>query len=238
MEASSEAYSEPCQISKNITKTVNDFSFLTIFTKSSIPDVWQNSEFPCKPKKDLREKLHLPFILIIFARLLPICLLNLINIFHQDSILHGQIHVTLISTYICLIMKIIIVFPNDVFLWTVLRSCHFLAVVTFKETIIRWLISFRMKPTVFNFETLRYGTRNEKYGMLWYEKIKLLWSLHMGYPWTTDVCVFFYLLTHLTFLKPSLRSCNWQNENHASHPTFLRYCSELQCCTINGRWDF
>ena len=42
------------------------------------------------------------FVLIIFARLSPICLLNLINMFHhiryikQDSIVHSQIHVTLI----------------------------------------------------------------------------------------------------------------------------------------------
>ena len=30
-----------------------------IFGKISILDVWHDSEFPCKPRKDLREKHHL-----------------------------------------------------------------------------------------------------------------------------------------------------------------------------------
>ena len=52
-----EAYSELCQTSKMevFTKIVNGFSFLTIFAKSSISDLWQNSEFPCKPRR-LAEK--------------------------------------------------------------------------------------------------------------------------------------------------------------------------------------
>ena len=90
LEANSEAYSEPCQTSKMevFTKIVNGFSFLTIFAKSSILDVWQDSEFPCKPRKDLRKKLHLrclagSWIHLCIARLLPICFLNLINKFDQ-----------------------------------------------------------------------------------------------------------------------------------------------------------
>ena len=70
--------------------------------KSSISDVWQDFEFI--------------FVWIVFAKLLPICLLNLINIFHHISEL-----CTVKSTWphvqhICLITKIIIVFPNHVFL--------------------------------------------------------------------------------------------------------------------------
>ena len=41
------------------TKIVNGFSFVTIFAKSFILDVWQDSEFLCKPRKDLRKKPHL-----------------------------------------------------------------------------------------------------------------------------------------------------------------------------------
>ena len=67
---------------------------------------------------DVQQGLRFTFALIIFARLLPICLLNSINIstiYTQYSIVHGQIHVTLITTYL-LITKIIIVFPDHVFL--------------------------------------------------------------------------------------------------------------------------
>ena len=58
MEANSEAYSEPCQTSKMevFTKIVNGFSFLTIFAKSSILDVWQDSEFASKASYDFAEK--------------------------------------------------------------------------------------------------------------------------------------------------------------------------------------
>ena len=61
LEANSGAYSKPCQTSKMevSTKIVNGFSFLTIFGKIPILDVWHDSEFPCKPRKDLREKHHL-----------------------------------------------------------------------------------------------------------------------------------------------------------------------------------
>ena len=61
MEANSEAYSEPCQTSKMevFTKIVNGFSFLTIFAKSSILDVWQDSEFASEANNDLRKKLIL-----------------------------------------------------------------------------------------------------------------------------------------------------------------------------------
>ena len=61
LEANSEAYSEPCQTSKMevFTKIGNDFSFLTIFVKSSILDIHQDSEFPSEPSKDLQKNLHL-----------------------------------------------------------------------------------------------------------------------------------------------------------------------------------
>ena len=41
------AYSEPCQISKTVcfVKIVNDFKWVTIFTKRPILDVWQGSEY-------------------------------------------------------------------------------------------------------------------------------------------------------------------------------------------------
>ena len=57
----SEAYSEPCQTFEMevFTKLLNDVSFLTIFTKSSILDVWQGFEFASEPSNDLRKKLHL-----------------------------------------------------------------------------------------------------------------------------------------------------------------------------------
>ena len=79
-------------------KIVNGFSFLTIFAKSSILDVWQDPEQPFKPKKDLRKKSHLRcvdfgYLFTKFDSHIPPNLL-------QDSIVHGQMHVTLISTYL------------------------------------------------------------------------------------------------------------------------------------------
>ena len=61
LEANLEAYSETYQTSKIevFTKIVNGFSFLTIFTKSSILDIWQDSEFASEPSNNLRKKLHL-----------------------------------------------------------------------------------------------------------------------------------------------------------------------------------
>ena len=61
LEASSEAYSEPCQRSKIevFAKIVKGFSFLTIFAKSSILDVCQDSELASEASNDLRKKLHL-----------------------------------------------------------------------------------------------------------------------------------------------------------------------------------
>ena len=73
-------------------KIVSSFLLLTIFTKSSILDVWQDFEQASSPSNDLQKKLHLRCLAwswlhlsIIFTRLLPICLLNLINIFHHIS---------------------------------------------------------------------------------------------------------------------------------------------------------
>ena len=60
LEANLEAYSEPSQTSKLevFAKIVNGFSFLTIFAKSSIVDIWKDSEFASEASIDLRKKLH------------------------------------------------------------------------------------------------------------------------------------------------------------------------------------
>ena len=70
-------------------KTVNGFSFLISFTKSSILDVWKDSEFASEASSDLKEeaflivwqRFELTFPLIIFPKLFPNFLLNLIKIF-------------------------------------------------------------------------------------------------------------------------------------------------------------
>ena len=56
-----EVNSEPCQTSKIevSTKIVHGFSFWTIFTKSSILDLWQDSKIDFEPSNDLRKKLRL-----------------------------------------------------------------------------------------------------------------------------------------------------------------------------------
>ena len=61
MEANSEANSEPCQTTKMeaFAKIVSGFQFLTIFAKSSILDLWQDSEFPSETSSNLWKKLHL-----------------------------------------------------------------------------------------------------------------------------------------------------------------------------------
>ena len=75
MEASSEAYSEPCQTSKMevFAKIVNSFSFFTIFAKFSILDIWQDSEFVSEASNDLRISAVFEFniVLIIFAKRFP-----------------------------------------------------------------------------------------------------------------------------------------------------------------------
>ena len=81
---------------KVFAQIVNGFYFLTIFLKSSILDVWQDSQFASKGCYDIVEKappqmfgrvLNLPLItskyiqpLVILAKLLAIYFLNLINI--------------------------------------------------------------------------------------------------------------------------------------------------------------
>ena len=75
--------------------------------KSSISAVWQGFE--------------LIFVLIIFTKLFPICVLNLVNIFHHTSILCMVKSMWPQVQHICLIMKIIIVFLNHGFLKTVMR---------------------------------------------------------------------------------------------------------------------
>ena len=98
LEANSEAYSGPCQTSKMevFVQTVNGFYFLTIFLKSSILDISQDSQFNSKASYNIAKKapsqmfdrvLDLPLItfknlqsLVILAKLSAICLLNLLNI--------------------------------------------------------------------------------------------------------------------------------------------------------------
>ena len=71
---------------------------------------------------DVQQRLEFTFLLITFARLLLICLLNLINIFLHIS--SNTVFCTfkksmrLYILHICLIKKIIIVFPSHVFLKT------------------------------------------------------------------------------------------------------------------------
>ena len=123
----SEANSEPCQISKMgfFTKTVNGFSFLTIFAKSSILDVYKILRLPQKLVRTCGKRsistvwlgFEITFVLIIFVKLFLFCLRNLINI----STNHISTLCTVKSTWpydqhICLTTKILIVFPNHVFL--------------------------------------------------------------------------------------------------------------------------
>ena len=114
LKANSEAYPESCETSEMelFTKIVNGFSFLIIFTKSFIIDVWQDSEFVSEASKDLWKNLHLRRLTRLWTHLCNnyfwktayICYLNLINILHhvssKYSIAHGQVHKTLVSTYL------------------------------------------------------------------------------------------------------------------------------------------
>ena len=70
--------------------------------KSSVSAVWQGFEFT--------------FVLVIFAKLFPISLLNLISMFHHISELCMVKSMWPYVRHICLITKIIIVFHNQVFL--------------------------------------------------------------------------------------------------------------------------
>ena len=155
MEANSDAYSEPCQTSKMkvFTKIVNGFSFLTIFAKISTLDVWQDSEFVSEPSNDLRRKLHLRCLAWSYIHLcfnyFRKAVAYLFNKFDwhippyikQFSTVHGQIQVTLISTY--LIMKIIIVFPNHLFLKNMFQSKK--VTYTIGDITFSWWISFPLE---------------------------------------------------------------------------------------------
>ena len=75
-------------------KIMNGFSLLTNFAKSSILDVWQDFKFASEASNDLKSSVsavclgfEFTFVLIIFAKLFPICLPNLINILHHISVL-------------------------------------------------------------------------------------------------------------------------------------------------------
>ena len=123
VEASSEVYLEPFQTSKMefFPKIVNRFSFLTIFAKSFILDIWQDN-LPLKPvttggKSSISavwQSFEFTFVLLIFAKLFPICLLNLINKFLSTSVLCTVKSIWHCVQHICLRTKIIIVFPNRV----------------------------------------------------------------------------------------------------------------------------
>ena len=100
------------------------------FAKSFIFDVWQDSEFASKASYGFVEKapsqmfdkvLNSPLItsknlypLVIFAKLLAISVLNLISITVLCTVKSTWPYIQ----HIWLITKIIIVFPNHVFLWT------------------------------------------------------------------------------------------------------------------------
>ena len=123
MEADSEKYSEPCQTSKMeiFAKIVNGFSFSSNFAKSSILDVWQDSEFVSEASNNLRKKIHLScfnhfcktmiYFFTKFDQHIP-------PYIKKYSIVHGQIHMTLVQ-HICLMKKLIMVFPNHAFLLTI-----------------------------------------------------------------------------------------------------------------------
>ena len=114
LEANSDTDSEPCQTSRMevFTKVVKGFSFLVICTISSILGDWQDSGLPCEPKKDIRKKLHLrclagswiypciSYFRKTFAYLFTKFDEHLPPYIKQDSSAHGQIYVTLISTYL------------------------------------------------------------------------------------------------------------------------------------------
>ena len=75
---------------------------VTTSGKRSISTVWQGFEFS--------------FALIIFGKLFPICLLNSSNVFHHISVLCAVKSTWPYFQHIYLITKMIIVFPNYVFL--------------------------------------------------------------------------------------------------------------------------
>ena len=105
LEAYSEAYSGPCQTYEMevFERIVNGFSLLTVLAESYVFGYFSDSEFPSEPWKDLRKKLY-PRCLVGSWIQLCINYFLLIIIFppyvKEDSIVHGQIHVTLISTYL------------------------------------------------------------------------------------------------------------------------------------------
>ena len=95
--ATCEPCAEPCQTGRGFcTNSGRLLVFDQMFAKSSILDLWQDSEFASKASYDFAEEapsqmfervLNLPLItskslqpLIIFTKLLAICLLNLSNI--------------------------------------------------------------------------------------------------------------------------------------------------------------
>ena len=107
LEANSEAYSEPCQVSKMevFGKILNGFSCSTIFAKSFIFDVCRDFEFTSESSNDLSKKFHLRCLTEFWNQLCINYLRKTITclfycIWAEYSILHGQIRVTLCSTYL------------------------------------------------------------------------------------------------------------------------------------------
>ena len=109
---------------------MNGFLFFTIFAKSSILDVWQDSEFASESSNNLQKKapsqmlsrvLNSPLYYLRKTVAYFYSLVNLVNIFHQISsnkfCAGGQTQVASISTYL-FNDEILIVFPNHVFLKT------------------------------------------------------------------------------------------------------------------------
>ena len=119
LQTNSEAYSEPCQTSKMevFAKIMNGFSFLTIFAKSCILDVWQDSEFVSEASKDLQKKLHLICLTGFWAHLCINYFRKTIAYLINITIYNNTVLCTVKFTWpyvqhIFLITKIVIVFPN------------------------------------------------------------------------------------------------------------------------------
>ena len=139
-----------------IARIVKGFQLLSIFEKSSVLDLWQDSEYASEASNNWRKKLHLRrfagFCIrlsshyLFSQKLLAICLLNLINIFHHISSNNVQYcapsNPQSYVQHISLMMKIIIVFPinalNIIVSLQFFKYCQLLfGQVSFKGTLMQ-----------------------------------------------------------------------------------------------------
>ena len=135
-------------------KIVNGFSFLTIFVKRSILDVWQKYEFASEASSDLPKKVHLSCVtgfwihlcINYFRKTVPYLFTKFAKFVTIHRYCAWSNHV--MSPYVqhtCLITKIIIVFPNHVFLWNMTRPYQANNILKTKKSI----DSFKMALHVF-----------------------------------------------------------------------------------------